>query len=118
MCNNCKLAACFTGPFKVLKHIGNLAYCIELPPFYSAFHNVFHVSQLKLYIPGGGDGTSINVQLVLVDGKEQYEVEKIMVERGCGSWVGYLDEHDLWLLGSKLAQAPYMLAAWKWQLGD
>ena len=112
-----KFAAHFIGPFKVLKHIGKLAYCIELLPIYSALHNVFHMSKLKLYIPGGGDGTSTNVQPVLVDGEEQYEVKKIQAEYGHGNckqylvcWVGYLAKHDLWLPESELTQAPNMLA--------
>ena len=70
MCNNCKFTAHFIGPFKVLKHIGKLVYCIKLPPIYSALQNIFHVSKLKLYISGGGGGTSTNVQPVLIDGKE------------------------------------------------
>ena len=51
----------FIGPFKVIKCVGKLAYCIDLPPIYSALYNVFHVFKLKLYILGGGDGTSTNV---------------------------------------------------------
>ena len=54
------------------------------------------MSKLKLYILGGSDETSTNVQPVLVDGEKQYEVEKIMAERGCSNhkqylvhWVGY-----------------------------
>ena len=43
MHNNCKFAAHFIGPFKVLKHISKLAYHIELPLVYSALHNVFHI---------------------------------------------------------------------------
>ena len=54
----------------MLKYIGKLTYCIELPPIYSALHSVFHMSKLKLYIPGGGDGTNTNVQPVLVDVEE------------------------------------------------
>ena len=60
------------------------------------------MSKLKLYVPGGGNGTSINIQPVLVDGEEQYEVEKIMAEYGHGNykqylvfWVGYSADHDL-----------------------
>ena len=92
----------FMGPFKVIKCISKLAYCIELPPIYSELHNVFYVSKLKVYIFGGGDGTSTNVQLVLVDGEEQYEIDKIVAECGHGNykpylvhWVGYSAEHDL-----------------------
>ena len=107
--SNYKFAAHFIGPFKVLKHIGKLAYYIELPPIYSALHNIFCVSKLKLYVPGGGDGTNTNIQPVLVDGKKQYEVKKIVVEHGHGNhkqylffWVSYPAKHDLWLPESDL----------------
>ena len=67
MPSNCKFAAHFIGPFKMLNLIDQFAYCIELPPIYSALQNVFHVFKLKLYVPGGGDGTSTNIQLVIID---------------------------------------------------
>ena len=109
MHDNQKFAAHFIGPFKVLNCIGKLAYHIELSPIYSVLFNVFYLSKLKLCIPGGGDGTSTNVQKVLIDGKEQYEVEKIMAECGHGThkqylvcWVGYSAEHGLWLPESEL----------------
>ena len=44
MHDNHKFAAHFVGPFKVLKHISKLAYHIDLPPLYSALHNVFYMS--------------------------------------------------------------------------
>ena len=75
----------------MLKYIGKLAYCIKLSPIYSTLHNIFHVSELKSYVPGGSDGTSTNVQPVLVDGEEQYEFKKIVVECGCGNHKQYLD---------------------------
>ena len=125
MHNNCKFAAHFIEPFQVLNCIGKFAYHINLPLIYSTLHNAFHMPKLKLYIPNGGDGTSTNVQPVLVDDDEQYEVEKIVAEYGHGNckhylvcWVGYLAKHYLWLPESELAQAPDVLVAWKWQLGD
>ena len=124
-CDNRKFAACFIGPFQVLEHICKLAYRIELPPIYSALHNILYVLKLKLYIPGGGNGTSINVHRVLVNGEKQYEVEKIVAEYSCSNyklylvhWVGYLVGHDLQLCESELAQEPDVLAAWKWQLSN
>ena len=80
MHDNHKFAANFIGPFKVLKHLGKLAYHIEWPPIYSELHNIVHVSKLKLNIPGGGNGISTNVQLVLIDGEEQYKVKKVLAE--------------------------------------
>ena len=45
MHDNRKFATHFIRPFKVLKYTSKLAYCIELPPIYSALHSVFHVSK-------------------------------------------------------------------------
>ena len=46
-----KLSPRFVGPFKILKHIGKVAYELALPPTILGVHNVFHVSLLRKYIP-------------------------------------------------------------------
>jgi hypothetical protein len=42
-----KLAPRYIGPFLILARLGNLAYCLELPPTLAGVHNMFHISQLK-----------------------------------------------------------------------
>ncbi|XP_073041823.1 uncharacterized protein [Primulina eburnea] len=46
-----KLHPRYIGPFEILERIGTLAYGLALPPGMSRIHNVFHVSQLRKYIP-------------------------------------------------------------------
>ena len=46
-----KLDPRFIGPFEILERIGPLAYRLALPPEMERIHNVFHVSQLRKYIP-------------------------------------------------------------------
>jgi hypothetical protein len=48
--NFSKLASLYCGPFEILERIGPVSYMIALPTSMS-FHNVFHVSLLKKYIP-------------------------------------------------------------------
>ncbi|KAL4014301.1 hypothetical protein IC575_026501 [Cucumis melo] len=45
-----KLSPRFVGPFEILERIGPLAYHLALPPYFSAMHDIFHVSMLKKYV--------------------------------------------------------------------
>ena len=46
-----KLAPQLTSPFEIIERVGPLAYRLDLPPYLSDFHNVFHVSILRKYEP-------------------------------------------------------------------
>jgi len=46
-----KLSPRYIGPFQILRCIGPAAYQLALPPAMSGLHDVFHVSQLKKFIP-------------------------------------------------------------------
>ena len=45
-----KLSPRFIGPFEILKHVGEVAYRLAMPPALSGVHNVFHVSMLWKYV--------------------------------------------------------------------
>jgi hypothetical protein len=46
-----KLCPTYVGHFQILKRIGPVAYQLALPLTMSGLHDVFHVSQLRKYIP-------------------------------------------------------------------
>ncbi|XP_057250104.1 uncharacterized protein LOC130591186 [Beta vulgaris subsp. vulgaris] len=46
-----KLSPKFIGPYDIIERIGRLAYRLDLPNNLGKVHNVFHVSQLKRYVP-------------------------------------------------------------------
>jgi hypothetical protein len=46
-----KLAPRYIGPYEIIEVCGIMAYRIRLPEWFSAVHNVFHVTQLKKGVP-------------------------------------------------------------------
>ncbi|XP_021734164.1 uncharacterized protein LOC110700888 [Chenopodium quinoa] len=46
-----KLSPKYIGPYEILKRVGKVAYRLALPMERSKVHDVFHVSQLRRYIP-------------------------------------------------------------------
>jgi hypothetical protein len=71
-----KLSPCQLGPFKVIERIGNLDFKLELP-HYLKLHPVFYVNRLAPYWDNSLDKPP-PPDPVMVEGKEEYEVDKIM----------------------------------------
>lgn len=46
-----KLSPRYIGPFQILQRVGSVAYRLALTPELSRLHDVFHVSQLRKYVP-------------------------------------------------------------------
>jgi hypothetical protein len=46
-----KLYPRYIGPFQIIERIGEVAYRLALPPTMSGMHDVFHISQLKKFVP-------------------------------------------------------------------
>ena len=85
---NKKLDHRWLGPFEVEAIIGKQAYRLKLPTSYKAIHPVFHVFCLEPY--QGSARAPQGQPAQLVEGEEEWVVEKILAERGSGRDKQYL----------------------------
>jgi hypothetical protein len=101
-----KLAPRRHRPFKVIQVMSAVNYCLELPTQWS-IHPVFHTDLLTPYretIMHGPNFTQPAPELI--DGEEEYSVEKILDSRQFGrrrclqylvKWEGYPDSDNMWV---------------------
>nr|GEX52467.1 reverse transcriptase domain-containing protein [Tanacetum cinerariifolium] len=72
-----KLNPRYIGPFKIIAKVGTVAYRLELPEQLSRVHNMFHVSNLKKYLP---DKTlSIPLDGIQIDEKLYFIKEPVKI---------------------------------------
>jgi hypothetical protein len=72
------------GPFKIIKEISPIAYQLRLSVAWR-IHDVFHVSLLSPYREMTAHGPNFSrPPSELVDGEEEYQVERIMGHRKMG----------------------------------
>src|ERR1700761_3749250 len=101
-----KLAPRRHGPFKVIQVMSPVNYRLELPTQWS-IHPVFHTDLLTPYRETPTHGRNYQrPPPELVDGEEEYEVEKILDSRHFGrrhkkqyliKWKGYPDSENQWV---------------------
>jgi hypothetical protein len=101
-----KLAPRRHGPFKITQVMSTVNYRLELPTQWS-IHPVFHIDLLTPYketIMHGPNFTRPAPELI--DGEEEYSVEKILDSRHFGrrrrlqylvKWEGYPDAENMWV---------------------
>src|ERR1700761_6027676 len=101
-----KLAPRRHGPFTVVQVMSPVNYCLELPTQWS-IHPVFHTDLLTPYHETPTHGRNYQRPPPdLVNGEEEYEVEKILDQRHFGrrqklqylvKWKGYPDSENQWV---------------------
>ncbi len=100
-----KLKPRYAGPFKIIDKINNVAYRLQLPAT-AKIHDVFHISRFRKYNPRVNElvndqGETIPSIPDIIDGEDEYEVEKIIshkdipksnntkIRKYLVKWVGY-----------------------------
>jgi len=117
-----KLAPRRYGPFEVAAKISDIAYRLKLPDMWK-IHNVFHASLLTPYKEMDKHRPNfLEPPPDLIDGEEEWEIEKILRHRMYWKkkqyliqWKGYTPAHDSWIDESGL-HTPELLANYKKQL--
>jgi hypothetical protein len=117
-----KLSPRYVGPFLIPKRMGPVAYQLALPPAMSGLHDVFHVLQLKKYVPDPFQPVELDSIELRSDLTFQLEPESI-VDRDVKSlrnkkipivkvvWKGSPDGEATWELESEmLSQYPHLFS--------
>ena len=78
-----KLRAKFVGSFRVMEHIRKTAYRLDLKGRFNQIYNVFHVSQLKNYIPKSSSITLL--EHIQLEGEDHFEVEALLKHKSRGN---------------------------------
>ena len=110
------------GPYQILRRIGPVAYQLALPPAMSGLHEVFHVSQLRRYLPDPFQPVELDSINLKSDLTFQPEPERI-VDRDVKSlrskeipivevvWKGSPDGEATWELESEMfSQYPHLFS--------
>ena len=75
-----KLIEQFIGPYKVKRVVSTNAIELELSSTIK-IHLVVNISRVQLYKPQIQSQKVVSPQLVVIDGEEEYEIEKILNKR-------------------------------------
>ncbi|XP_050897728.1 uncharacterized protein LOC127104592 [Lathyrus oleraceus] len=111
-----KLMLCFIGPYHILKRVGEVAYGVNLPPSLSNLQCVFHVSQLRKYVPDPShiiqmDDVQVRDNLIVKASQLQIDDKKVKHLRGKDIilvkviWGGHVGGIMTWELESRMRES-------------
>jgi len=110
-----KLVERFVGPYKIKAVISSNVVELELPTTVK-IHLVVNVSQIKRYVNQVNGQRREAPQPVVVEGEEEWEVEKILNKRKIRGkdkflvrWKGFMAEGDTWESRENLQNAGDLL---------
>lgn len=110
-----KLSPRYIGPYEVLERIGTLAYRLALPPILAQVHNVFHVSQLRKYVPDPShvleprplkvrsDATYEEIPVRIVDRKDQV-LRRRVIPYVKVQWSNHTEREATWELEEQIRE--------------
>jgi len=119
-----KLTECFVGPYKVKGIVSSNAIELELPKSIK-IHPVVNVSRVQLYKPQVEGQKKIPPKLVIIEGEEEFEVEKILNKRTVREkekflvrWKGYTVEVDTWKNRKNLENVKELVEEFEREYGE
>jgi len=119
-----KLTECFVGPYKVKGIISSNAIELELPKSIK-IHPVVNASRVQLYKPQVEEQKRMPLKPVIIEGEEEFEVEKILNKRMVRGkekflvrWKGYTAEEDTWENKENLENAKELVEEFKKKYGE
>jgi len=119
-----KLTERFVGPYKVKSIISANAVELQLPSTVH-IHPVVNISKLQLYNLQVKGQRATKPALVIIEGEEEYKVEKILNKRKVRGkdkflvcWKGYTAEADTWEDKGNLKNAEKLVEEFEREYGE
>jgi len=119
-----KLMERFVGPYKIKGIISSNAIELELPKTIK-IHPVVNVSRVRLYKPQVEGQKKTPPKPVIIEEKEEFEVEKILnkrvvwgKEKFLVQWKGYTAEGDTWESRENLENVNELVEEFKREYGE
>ena len=119
-----KLTEYFVGPYKVKGIISSNTIELELPKSIK-IHSVVNMSTVQLYKLQVEEQKKIPPKLVIIEGEEEFEIEKILNKRTVRGkkkflvrWKGYTAEEDTWENKENLENAKELVEEFEREYGE